>query len=82
MKKGRRDWRWAHSPGTTGNGARWISIHEAAALLSISESGCRKLIDRSIIPVARLGRMIRVDVKGLNEQLEGQTRIPERRSRG
>jgi len=60
---------------------RWISVGEAAVLLSMSTSGLRKLIDRDLIPVARLGRSVRVDLKALNEQLEGQVRDSVRRLR-
>lgn len=70
MKKGRRKWPWAHSPG---RGARWISIREAASFLSVSESGLRKMVDRDLVPVARVGRLIRVDLKLLNERLESQS---------
>ena len=71
MKKGSRDWRWAHSRGTVGE-KRWISIHEAAVLLSVSESGLRKLINRDLIPIVRVARMIRVDLRKLEAQMEAQ----------
>jgi excisionase family DNA binding protein len=51
---------------------RWISIREAAELVSMSSSGLRKLISRDIVPVARLGRTIRIDRVRLLEQLEAQ----------
>lgn len=51
---------------------RFISISDAAELVSMSSSGLRKLISRDLIPVARLGRTIRVDRVRLLEQLEAQ----------
>ena len=53
---------------------RWISISEAAELVSMSSSGLRKLIARDILPIARLGRTIRIDRLRLEEQLEAQLR--------
>lgn len=52
---------------------RWISVGEAAVLLSMSTSGLRKLIDRDLVPTARLGRMIRVDRRELERRLESQS---------
>ena len=64
-----------------GRERRFITVREAADFLSMSESGIRKLIDRSIIPVVRLGRTIRIDGKVLIEQLEVQASEAARRLR-
>ena len=60
---------------------RFISLSEAAALLSLSVSGCRKLADRNMLPVVRIGRSVRVDNKKLLEQLEGQLKDHPARGR-
>lgn len=53
---------------------RWISMNQAADYLGLSVSGTRKLLARGLIPHSRLGRVIRVDLRALEAQLEGQQR--------
>jgi len=54
------------------SGARWISVQECAEILSMSASGVRKKLDRGELPSVHVGRMVRVDLKALTEQLEAQ----------
>lgn len=61
---------------------RYLSIREGAELLSLSESGLRKLIARDLVPVCRLGRIIRIDHVRLVEQLEAQLEHNGRAVRG
>jgi len=49
---------------------RWISVREAAEYLSLHEVTIRRKIDKEELPAARLGHVVRVDLKALNEQLE------------
>ena len=49
-------------------------MNQAADYLGLSVSGCRKLLARGLIPHSRLGRVIRVDLRSLEAQLEGQQR--------
>jgi len=55
-----------------GRERRFISVREAADFLSMSASGIRKKLDRGELPVVRVGRTVRIDLKTLTEQLEGQ----------
>jgi len=61
---------------------RWISISQAADYLGLSSSGVRKMISRDLIPHSRLGRVIRVDLRALEAQLEGQLEGPAYDIRG
>jgi excisionase family DNA binding protein len=52
---------------------RWISVKICAAdILGISLKGCYDLIGQGKIPVARIGRLIRVDLRALEADLEAQ----------
>jgi excisionase family DNA binding protein len=54
-------------------GRRWISVKVCAAdVLGISLKGCYDLIGQGKIPVARIGRLIRVDRLALEADLEAQ----------
>lgn len=55
---------------------RWISVSEAAAYLSISTSGARKMITRGEIAAVRLGRALRIDLRQLEAGLERQMQSP------
>jgi len=45
-------------------------VREAAEYLSLHEVTIRRKIDKEELPAARLGHVVRVDLKALNEQLE------------
>jgi excisionase family DNA binding protein len=64
----------AHSHPTAGR--RWATIAAAADYLGLSVSGTRKLLARGLIPHSRLGRIIRVDLRALETQLEAQLQQP------
>ncbi len=53
---------------------RWVSVRTVSEYLGIHEITARRLIDRGVIPAAKIGRSIRVDLKKLNETLESQTK--------
>ena len=49
---------------------RWVTVREASRYLGIHPVTCRRLIDRGLIPFAKIGRSVRIDLRKLNEQLE------------
>jgi excisionase family DNA binding protein len=51
---------------------RFISIKECAEFLSLNPQTIYQKIYRGEIPFARIGRVVRVDLKKLEEQLEGK----------
>jgi len=53
-------------------GARFITVDEAAEMLSLHPMSVRKMISRGQIPSARFGRSVRVDLRKLEAQLEAQ----------
>ncbi len=48
----------------------WLTIPEAAALLRVSENGCRKLCMNGEIPAAKVGRKWLVSKDRLEDMLE------------
>jgi excisionase family DNA binding protein len=62
---------------------RWISVKVCAAdVLGISLKGCYDLIGQGKIPVARIGRLIRVDRVALEADLEAQIQGQSAAARG
>ena len=55
-----------------GPDSRYLTVDEAARLLSLHPMTIRSMINRKIIPSCRLGRAIRVDAKKLEAMLEAQ----------
>jgi excisionase family DNA binding protein len=53
---------------------RWIRVNETAEILGLHPMSVRKMIARGEIPAVRIGRMIRVDLRALEERLEAQVR--------
>ena len=51
---------------------RYITVREAAELLSLSEKSCYKMAIRGDIPSIRIGRARRVDLLRLEKMLEEQ----------
>ena len=51
---------------------RWISPAECAALLGLSSKAVYSLISRAKIPACKIGRLIRIDKRQLEQNLEAQ----------
>jgi excisionase family DNA binding protein len=51
---------------------RWISCREAAAYLSVHPMTIRDWVNRGLVPSARIGRCVRIDLRALEAKLEGQ----------
>ena len=63
-----------HKPKPLPFTRRWITINEAASLLSLAPNSVYRLIKRGVIIPARLGRTVRIDVTKLERQLEASSR--------
>lgn len=53
-------------------GRRWISVREVAEYLGLHLKSCYDLIAQGKLPAARVGRVIRIDVRALDAELERQ----------
>jgi excisionase family DNA binding protein len=51
---------------------RWITVREAAEYLKISVKGTYDMAAAGKLPPARVGRLVRIDGKALEEELERQ----------
>ncbi len=51
---------------------RWISIRETAEYLGISVKGAYDMAAAGKLPAARVGRLVRIDLKALEADLERQ----------
>lgn len=53
---------------------RWISPKEAGEYLSLHPQTIYQLVYEGKLPVARIGRTVRVDLRALEAQLEAQVK--------
>jgi excisionase family DNA binding protein len=51
---------------------RWFSVKEISEFLGVSIKGCYDMIAAGKIPAARVGRLVRVDLRALEADLEAQ----------
>lgn len=51
---------------------RWLTVSEAAAYLGISVKGAYDMAASGKLPAARVGRLVRVDLRALEADLEAQ----------
>lgn len=51
---------------------RWVSIRTAAEYLSISVKGCYDMAAAGKLPTARVGRLVRIDLRALEANLDAQ----------
>ncbi len=63
---------------------RWITIREAAEYLGLSIKGAYDMASAGKLPAARVGRLVRIDVKALEAELERQVsgQAPAARAKG
>lgn len=53
---------------------RWITVREAAELLGIRPKSAYDMAARGVLPAARVGRLVRVDRRELEANLERQAK--------
>ena len=63
-----------HKPKPLPFTRRWITIKEAASLLSLAPNSVYRLIKRGVIIPARLGRTVRLDLPALEKQLKASSK--------
>ena len=51
---------------------RWLTIRETAEYLGISVKGCYKMAAAGKLPAARVGRLVRIDLRSLETDLGAQ----------
>ena len=51
---------------------RWITISEAAELLGIRPKSAYSMVARGVLPAAKVGRLVRIDLRALEADLEHQ----------
>lgn len=51
---------------------RWITIREAAGYLGLSLKGAYEMAASGKLPAARVGRLVRIDLKALEAKLEAE----------
>jgi excisionase family DNA binding protein len=51
---------------------RWLTVREAAEFLHISVKGAYDMAASGKLPAARVGRLVRVDLRALEADLERQ----------
>lgn len=51
---------------------RWITVREAAEYLGLSIKGTYDLTAAGKLPAARVGRLVRIDLRALQADLEAQ----------
>jgi excisionase family DNA binding protein len=61
---------------------RWGTIAETAALLGLSKKGCYQMAAAGKLPAARVGRLVRIDLKALEADLEAQAQGQPAAARG
>jgi excisionase family DNA binding protein len=52
---------------------RWLTVAETAAYLGISVKGAYDMAASGKLPAARVGRLVRIDLRALEADLEAQT---------
>jgi len=65
---------------------RWLTIRETAELLQISVKGAYDMAAAGKLPAARVGRLVRIDGRALeaelNRQVSGQAPAARRKGHG
>jgi excisionase family DNA binding protein len=59
-------------PAANNSGRRWVSVAHCAEYLDLKPQTIYEKYYRKEIPGARIGRVIRIDLRALERMLEGQ----------
>ena len=55
-------------------GRRWLTVKQAAEYLGLSVKGTYDMAAAGKLPVARIGRVVRIDLRALETSLEAQVK--------